>query len=105
RCGAPSGHPVELVLRDLLPEGGIGHIVVADTADAIVVVPATAHWLGAMARGLGGGGVSATPLATRAPVVVALAMDGDMWTPPATVSNVARLRSFGYTVVEPDAGP
>ena len=47
-------HPVETDVLGLLPDGRIGHIVVADTADAIVVAPATAHWLGAMADGLGG---------------------------------------------------
>ena len=43
---ALSRHPVETDLLDLLPDGRIGHIVIADTADAIVVAPATAHWLG-----------------------------------------------------------
>jgi phosphopantothenoylcysteine decarboxylase / phosphopantothenate---cysteine ligase len=103
---ALSRHPVESEVLDLLPDGRIGHIVVADTADAIVVAPATAHWLGAMANGLAGDAVTAAVLATSAPVVVAPAMDGDMWTHPATVDNVARLRdAFGYTVVEPESGP
>ena len=71
-----------------------------------MVAPATAHFLGAMANGLAGDVVTATCLATSAPVVVAPAMDGDMWTHPATVANVARLRDdFGYTIVEPEAGP
>jgi phosphopantothenoylcysteine decarboxylase/phosphopantothenate--cysteine ligase len=102
---ALSRHPVETEVLDLLPDGRIGHIVVADAADAIVVAPATAHWLGAMAAGLSGDVVTATCLATSAPVVVAPAMDGEMWTHPATSANVARLRSFGYAIVEPDAGP
>ena len=51
---ALSRHPVETDVLDLLPDGRIGHIVLADTADAIVVAPATAHWLGAMASGLAG---------------------------------------------------
>ena len=89
---ALSRHPVETDVLELLPDGRIGHIVVADTADAIVVAPATAHWLGAMADGLAGDVVTATCLATSAPVVVAPAMDGDMWTHPATVANVDRLR-------------
>jgi phosphopantothenoylcysteine decarboxylase/phosphopantothenate--cysteine ligase len=92
-------------MLDLLPDGRIGHIVLGDTADVMVVAPATAHWLGAMANGLASDVVTATCLATAAPVVVAPAMDGDMWTHPATVANVARLRAFGYTIVEPDAGP
>ena len=102
---ALSRHPVETDLLDLLPDGRIGHIVLADTADAIVIAPATAHWLGGMAAGLSGDVVTATALATAAPVVVAPAMDGEMWTHPATVSNVVRLREFGYAIVEPDAGP
>ena len=101
---ALSRHPVETELLDLLPDGRIGHVVVADSADAIIVAPATAHWLGAMANGLAGDVVTATALATSAPVVVAPAMDGDMWTHPATTANVARLRAFGYTIVEPATG-
>src|SRR5512138_3174110 len=103
---ALSRHPVETDLLGLLPDGRIGHIVVGDSADAIVVAPATAHFLGAMANGLAGDVVTAATLASSAPVVVAPAMDGDMWTHPATVANVARLReTFGYSVVEPASGP
>ena len=103
---ALSRHPVETDVLDLLPDGRIGHIVIADSADALVVAPATAHWLAAMANGLSGDVVTAAALATSAPVVVAPAMDGDMWTHPATVANVARLRDvFGYSVVPPASGP
>ncbi len=102
---ALSGHPIETDVLDLLPDGRIGHIVIGDSADAIVIAPATAHWLAAMATGLSGDVVTAACLATTAPVVVAPAMDGDMWTHPATTANVARLRTFGYTVVDPDTGP
>ena len=99
-------HPVEADVGGLLPDQRIGHIVIADSADAIVVAPATAHWLAAMAAGLAGDAVTATCLATAAPVVVAPAMDGEMYGHPATRANVARLRDdFGYAVVEPDAGP
>jgi phosphopantothenoylcysteine decarboxylase / phosphopantothenate---cysteine ligase len=103
---ALSRHAVESDVLALLPDGRIGHIVVADTVDAVVVAPATAHWLAAMANGLAGDTVTATVLATSAPVVVAPAMDGDMWTHPATQANVRRLRDdFGYSIVEPDEGP
>jgi phosphopantothenoylcysteine decarboxylase/phosphopantothenate--cysteine ligase len=101
---ALSRHPVETDQLDLLPDGRIGHIVLADSADLIVVAPATAHWLGAMANGLAADVVTATCLATSAPVLVAPAMDGDMWSHPATRSNVERLRGFGYTFVEPEVG-
>ena len=102
---ALSRHPVETDVLDLLPDGRIGHIVLADTADAVVVAPATAHWLGSMAGGLSGDVVTATCLATTTPVIVAPAMDGDMWTHPATVANAARVRAFGYVIVEPESGP
>jgi phosphopantothenoylcysteine decarboxylase/phosphopantothenate--cysteine ligase len=99
-------HPVEHDVLALLPDGRIGHVVVADSADAVVVAPATAHWLGAMANGLAGDTVTATCLATTAPVVVAPAMDGEMYAHPATRANVVRLQGdFGYTIVEPEAGP
>ena len=103
--GALSRHAVETDVLGLLPDQRIGHIVVADTADAIVVAPATARWLGAMANGIANDAVTATCLATAAPVVFAPAMDGDMWTHRATRDNVERLqRDFGYAMVPPESG-
>ena len=100
-----TGHAVDADLLDLLPDGRIGHIVAADSADAILVAPATAQWLGAMAGGLAGDAVTAACLATTAPVVVAPAMDGEMWAHPATATNAARLTNdFGYTIVPPESG-
>jgi phosphopantothenoylcysteine decarboxylase / phosphopantothenate---cysteine ligase len=102
---ALSGRPVESDVMALLPDGRIGHIVTADSIDALVVAPATAHWLGAMANGLAADVVTAACLATTAPVVVAPAMDGEMYAHPATRANVARLREFGYAIVDPESGP
>jgi phosphopantothenoylcysteine decarboxylase/phosphopantothenate--cysteine ligase len=102
---ALSRHAVETDVLGLLPDRRIGHIVVADSADAVVVAPATARWLGAMANGIADDAVTAACLATSAPVVFAPAMDGDMWTHPATRHNVDRLeRDFGYLMVPPDTG-
>jgi len=101
---ALSGRPVMLDPLELQSDSRIGHIVAADSADAILVAPATARWLGAMATGLANDIITATCLASSAPVVVAPAMDGDMYVHPATSANVARLREFGYTVVDPDTG-
>ncbi|MDQ3492254.1 MAG: bifunctional phosphopantothenoylcysteine decarboxylase/phosphopantothenate--cysteine ligase CoaBC [Chloroflexota bacterium] len=100
-----SRRPVMLDSLELLPDRRIGHIVAADTADAILVAPATARWLAAMATGLADDVVTATCLASVAPVIVAPAMDGEMYAHPATRGNVQRLRSFGYGIVEPEVGP
>ncbi len=100
-----SGRPVMLDPLELQADRRISHIVAADSAAAVLVAPATARWLGAMANGLADDVITATCLATRAPVVVAPAMDGDMFAHPATVGNVRRLREFGYTVVDPASGP
>ncbi len=99
-----SGRPVMLDPLELQPDRRISHIVAADSADAILVAPATARWLGAMANGLADDIITATCLASSAPVVVAPAMDGDMYVQPATVGNVAKLRDFGYTVIDPASG-
>lgn len=100
-----SGRHVMLDPLELLPDRRIGHILAADSADAIVVAPATARWLGAMANGLADDVITATCLASTAPVLVAPAMDGEMYAHPATRANVARMREFGYTIVEPETGP
>jgi phosphopantothenoylcysteine decarboxylase/phosphopantothenate--cysteine ligase len=101
---ALSRRPVMLDPLELLPDRRIGHIVAADTADAVLVAPATARWLGAMAIGLADDVVTATCLATTVPVIVAPAMDGEMYAHPATRANVERLRGYGYSVVEPEVG-
>lgn len=102
---ALSRRAVMLDPLELLGDQRIGHIVAADAADAIVVAPATARWLGAMANGLADDVITATCLASAAPVVVAPAMDGEMYGHPATQANTATLRSWGYTIVEPETGP
>ena len=99
-----SGHPVDSDVLSLQADGRIGHIAVAHDVEAIVVAPATAHWLGAMANGLAGDTITAACLATSVAVVVAPAMDGGMYAHPATQANVARLREFGYLIVEPETG-
>jgi phosphopantothenoylcysteine decarboxylase/phosphopantothenate--cysteine ligase len=99
-----SRHPVDTDVLALQPDGKIGHIDTAHDVEAIVVAPATARWLSAMASGLATDTITAACLATSVPVVVAPAMDGGMYTHPATQANVARLREFGYGLVEPGEG-
>jgi phosphopantothenoylcysteine decarboxylase/phosphopantothenate--cysteine ligase len=99
-----SRHPIDSDVLSLRGDGRIGHIAAAHDVEAIVVAPATAHWLGSMANGMPGDTITAACLATSVPVVVAPAMDGGMYAHPATQANVARLREFGYRIVDPEPG-
>jgi phosphopantothenoylcysteine decarboxylase/phosphopantothenate--cysteine ligase len=96
--------PVRTDLLDPGEEGQIGHIELADQADAVLVAPATAHLLARMAAGLADDLVSTLLLATRAPILVAPAMNVNMWEHPATRANVATLAARGVRFVGPDAG-
>ena len=71
-----SGHPVATNTFDLTQESQIGHIQLADAADAIVIAPATANVIGKIANGIGDDVLTTVLLATRAPVVIAPAMNG-----------------------------
>ncbi|MFP5375420.1 MAG: bifunctional phosphopantothenoylcysteine decarboxylase/phosphopantothenate--cysteine ligase CoaBC [Acidimicrobiia bacterium] len=82
----------------------IPHTTLGRAADVVVVAPATARLLGAYAAGLSDDLLTATLLATRAPVVVCPAMHAEMWEHPATVDNLAVLRRRGVRVVEPGVG-
>jgi phosphopantothenoylcysteine decarboxylase/phosphopantothenate--cysteine ligase len=85
-------------------EGQIEHISEAQAADAIVITPATAHILAKMAHGLADDFLSTTLLVTTAPVIVAPAMNVNMWNHPATRANLELLKSRGVTIVEPGSG-
>ena len=83
----------------------IAHVELAEAADAVVLAPATVHLIGQLAAGLAPDAVTTLVCASRAPVIVAPAMDAAMWSHPATRRNVETLRSFGYRIVEPTTGP
>lgn len=80
------------------------HIAVAGWADLFLVAPATAHIMACFANGLAPEVVSCTYLATRAPVIIAPAMNCNMLDHPATQENIMKLRSRGNIIVEPTAG-
>lgn len=100
------------VLTDLFEADGgtpnltsaIEHVAVAQRIHLLVVAPATAHVLAKMAAGLADDFLTTLYLAVRVPVVVAPAMNVNMWMHPATQENVARLKQRGVVVVEPDEG-
>ncbi|HEV2399965.1 MAG TPA: bifunctional phosphopantothenoylcysteine decarboxylase/phosphopantothenate--cysteine ligase CoaBC [Candidatus Sulfotelmatobacter sp.] len=85
-------------------ESAIEHIAVAQSIDALVVVPATADALAHFAQGIATDFLTTLYLATTAPVVVAPAMNVNMWHHPATQSNLEVLRKRGVKVVEPGSG-
>jgi len=85
-------------------DSAIEHIAVAQSIDALVVVPATADVLAHFAQGIATDFLTTLYLATTAPVVVAPAMNVNMWNHPATQANLEILRQRGVRVVKPDAG-
>jgi len=85
-------------------ESAIEHIAVAQSIDLLLVAPATADILGKFAHGVADDFLSTLYLATKAPVVVAPAMNCEMWDHPAVQANVATLRERGVHVVEPEEG-
>ena len=102
-----SGHPVLRDLFDLDQQGTIGHIELASQADLVVVAPATADAIARFAAGMANDLLAAVVLATRAPVVLAPAMNSNMWENPITQENLARLTQAGdgrVAQVGPEAG-
>ena len=100
---ALSGHPV--FVDPFGPRGGeIGHVALADAAEVLLVAPATANVLGKFAHGIADDALSTLYLATRAPVVVAPAMNVHMLGHPAVAANLEALRARGVRVVEPGSG-
>jgi phosphopantothenoylcysteine decarboxylase/phosphopantothenate--cysteine ligase len=86
------------------PGDVIPHVQLGRNADAIVVAPATARLIGSYAAGISSDLLSATLLATRAPVLVCPAMHAEMWEHPAVQENIATLRRRGVHLLEPAEG-
>jgi phosphopantothenoylcysteine decarboxylase/phosphopantothenate--cysteine ligase len=95
------------VLRTFWEEtqpGAIGHIALADWADAVVVAPASADFIAKAAYGFAESPLLAVLLATKAPVIMAPAMNVHMYEHPQTQENITNLAARGVTFVEPDSG-
>ena len=86
-------------------DSSIEHIGEAQSTEALVVAPATAHVLSRFAHGLADDFLTTLYLATRAPVIVAPAMNVNMWEHPATRANMEMLESRGVRIVPPESGP
>jgi len=99
-----SGHPVATDTFSLTEESEIGHIRLADAAEVLVIAPATANVIAKLAAGIADDLLTTVALATRAPIVVAPAMNVHMWEHPTVGENLARLVARGVRVVGPASG-
>ncbi len=97
-------NPVITSLYDEELGGRPTHIELADDADLLLIAPATANVLAKLAHGMADDALSAIALATRAPILVAPAMNGKMWDHPATVENVRTLKRRGVRLIGPEKG-
>jgi len=101
---AVSGNPVRTELLDEAAEAGMGHIELARWADTVLVAPATAHFIARLAHGLADDLLSTICLATAAPVVLAPAMNQQMWSNLATRANCETLEQRGVRLIGPASG-
>ena len=101
---ALSGNPVHSELLDPGAELGMGHIELARWADVLVAAPATADLLARLAAGRADDLLTTVALATAAPLLLAPAMNQQMWRDKATTANVATLAARGHTLVGPASG-
>jgi phosphopantothenoylcysteine decarboxylase/phosphopantothenate--cysteine ligase len=101
---ALSQHPVALDTFDLTQEATIGHIELADWAELLVIAPASADAIGRLAMGLANDVLTTVALACQAPLVIAPAMNVNMWQHAAVQQNLATLTSRGAHTVGPGQG-
>jgi len=99
-----SGHPVTV---DMFAGTGtyVEHITLARGADLLLIAPATANIIGKLANGIADDMLSTTALAVSAPILIAPAMNEQMWLNRIVQANVERLRKLGIHFVEPEYGP
>lgn len=96
--------PVHTDMWAPVTEFNIKHVSLAEKADVIVIAPATANTIAKIARGIADDLLSCTVLSTRAPIIVAPAMDVGMYQNQATQENIKRIRTRGYRIVGPASG-
>ncbi len=99
-----SKNPVATSFYDEKENWRPGHIELADRASLLLIAPATANVIAELAHGLASHPLAAIALATRAPILIAPAMNGKMWEHPATQENVATLSARGVEFIGPEEG-
>lgn len=101
---ALTGNAVHTQLLDDTAEAGMGHIQLAKWADLLIIAPASANTLARLSMGMADDLLTTVCLATTAPILVAPAMNQQMWTNPAVVLNTQTLTDLGYQIIEPTSG-
>jgi len=99
-----SGRPVVTSMWELNSEFSIEHVALAEAADIVAIVPATANIIAKLAAGISDDMLTCIVLATKAPVILAPAMNVNMFENPITQQNLAKLKAGGFTIVGPDYG-
>jgi phosphopantothenoylcysteine decarboxylase/phosphopantothenate--cysteine ligase len=99
-----TGHPVAVSMWELASEFSIEHVSLAETADIIVIAPATANIIAKLAGGIADDLLSCTVLASKSPVLIAPAMNSNMYENHITQENITKLKERGFIFVEPGFG-
>ena len=94
-----TGRPVVISMWEMASEFSIEHVALAEAADAVVIAPATASIIAHLASGLADDMLTCTVLATKAPVIIAPAMNDNMFTNPITQENIEKLKARGFVFV------
>jgi phosphopantothenoylcysteine decarboxylase/phosphopantothenate--cysteine ligase len=101
---ALTGRPVVTEMFDLASEFSIEHVSLAKSADIVVIAPATANIIAKLAAGIADDMLCCTVLATKAPVLIAPAMETNMYTNPITRDNLSKLKARGVVIIGPAIG-
>jgi phosphopantothenoylcysteine decarboxylase/phosphopantothenate--cysteine ligase len=101
---ALTGRPVVTEMFDLASEFSIEHVSLAKSADIVVIAPATANIIAKLAAGIADDMLCCTVLATKAPVLIAPAMETNMYTNPITQDNLSKLKARGVVIIGPAIG-
>jgi phosphopantothenoylcysteine decarboxylase / phosphopantothenate---cysteine ligase len=106
-----SGHPVLIKLfeedfdyKEVLKFRKVEHIQLADKADVMVIVPATANIIAKLAHGIADDFLTTAALALTAPIIVCPSMNVNMWNNPVTQENIGKLKKRGFQIIDPDSG-
>jgi phosphopantothenoylcysteine decarboxylase/phosphopantothenate--cysteine ligase len=99
-----TGRPVVTKMWELASEYSVEHVALADAADIVVIAPASANTIAKLAAGMADNMLTCTVLATKAPIIIAPAMDVNMYENPITQDNLAKLKARDFVIVGPESG-